>query len=253
MSLAETAYIPPRDLVSKLRRRMTQAKAARPAKLAFEEPILSVCFDDFPRSALEGARLLETHGGRGTFYASAGLSTIDGPSGPGFEADDLKRLASVGHEIGCHTYAHRDCARVETFETLLDLAKNRDALAAMGHEQALTTLAYPYGETSTELKAVLPPRFQAARGILPGLNVGRADLAHLRAFPLFGHGLRQARMALPQAAKRRAWMIVFTHDVAVEPSPWGTSIADLDAFLNQARSFGFALLPVCKAVARVRA
>jgi peptidoglycan/xylan/chitin deacetylase (PgdA/CDA1 family) len=231
---------------------MTQAKPARPAKLAFEEPILSVCFDDFPHSALEGARLLETYGGRGTFYASAGLSRIDGPSGKGFEASDLTRLAKAGHEVGCHTYSHRDCARVETFETLLDLAKNRDALAAMGHEEALTTLAYPYGETSTELKAVLPPRIRAARGVSPGLNVGRADLLQLRAFGLFGDGLRQARVALPHAAKRRAWMIVFTHDVADNPSPWGTSSADLDAFLNQARAFGFALLPVSKALERGR-
>ena len=48
-------------------------------------------------------------------------------------------------------------------------------------------------------------------------------------------------------------MIVFTHDVAEAPSPWGTSIADLDAFLNQARAFGFALLPVSKVVERARA
>lgn len=248
----EAPYVPPRDLASKLRRRITQAKAARPVKFAFDEPILSVCFDDFPHSALEGARILETRGGRGTFYASAGLSHIDGPSGQGFEPGDLKRLADAGHEIGCHTFSHRDCARVETFETLLDLAKNRDALAAMGHAAPLVTLAYPYGETSTELKAVLPPRFQAARGILLGLNVGRGDLTQLRAFPLFGDGLLQARLALPRAAKRRGWMIVFTHDVATEPSPWGTSASDLDAFIVQARELGFALLPVNKALEGMR-
>ena len=252
MTIADI-YVPPRDLASKLRRRWTQARAVRPARLKFDEPILSVCFDDFPHSAIEGARVLEEHGGRGTFYASAGLSRIDGPSGPGFEAEDLARLAEAGHEIGCHTFAHRDCARLGAFETLLDLAKNRDALASMGHAGELQSLAYPYGETSNQLKAALPPRFSCARGILPGLNMGCVDLAQLHAFPLFGAGFAQARQLLKRAAKRRAWMIVFTHDVADKPSPWGTSPSDLAAFLTAARDLGFSILPVSKALRRARA
>ncbi len=74
------AYAPRRDLVSKVRRRMTQHYAARPAKLAFERPVLSITFDDFPVSAAkEGARILESHGARGTYYASAGMSATNGP------------------------------------------------------------------------------------------------------------------------------------------------------------------------------
>lgn len=244
------AYAPPRDLAAKARRRLTQWRAARPAHLRFAEPVLSICFDDFPKSAADiGARILEQDGARGSFYAAAGLSDTDGPCGRNFTAPDLARLAAAGHEIGCHSFDHTDCARRGAYETLLDLSRNRYALEAMGHTAPLQTLAYPYGETTTDLKAALPLRFICARGVLPGLNVGAVDLAHLRAYPLFGD-LGRVHRALKLAAQRNAWMIVFTHDVSDTPSPWGTSGADLEALLNAAREFGLAVTPIAAALER---
>ncbi|MEJ0059741.1 MAG: hypothetical protein WDM79_09290 [Terricaulis sp.] len=62
------AYSPPRGAVAKVKRRLTQWRASRPAALVFDQPILSICFDDFPRSAgIEGARILQSHGARGTY------------------------------------------------------------------------------------------------------------------------------------------------------------------------------------------
>lgn len=249
MSL-DAAYSPPRGLADKLGRRLTQWRAARPVRLSFAQPVLSVCFDDFPHSAaMEGAPILESFGARGTFYASAGLARKPGPCGPGFIAGDLARLTKAGHEIGCHTYAHMDCARIDAYSALGDLARNRDALAGLGHHLDLESLAYPYGETRASLKASLPPRIQCARGILGGLNQGRVDLMQLRANALFGADA-QARMGrlLAQAVKRRAWLIVFTHDVADKPSPWGSTPEQLANLLAEAREAGFAMLPVREAV-----
>jgi peptidoglycan/xylan/chitin deacetylase (PgdA/CDA1 family) len=252
--LTAVAYIPKRDPIAKVRRRLTQWTAARPAKLAFDAPLLSICFDDFPvTAATEGARILEAHGARGTYYAAAGLAETDGPCGRNFSAQHLRALAVNGHEIGCHSFGHTDCAQRDTFATLQDLARNRDALAEMG-APAPVTLAYPYGETTSALKAALPPRFQGARGILPGLNIGRVDLAQLRAYPLFGDGaMATVRIALKRAAKRNAWVIGFTHDIADAPSPWGTSSADLETLLRTAHDLGIAVVPVSAALARRRA
>lgn len=245
------AYAPPRDALSKVRRRLTQWTAARPAKLRFSEPILSITFDDFPASAASaGARVLESHGTRGTYYASAGLAGEEGPCGRNFTAADIDRLASAGHEIGCHTFRHRDSTRRPMFETLQDLALNRDALAAMGATSARTH-AYPYGETTIALKRNLPPRFASARGILPGLNHGPSDLAQLRAYALFdGEWAARVHAALQRAARRKAWLIGFTHDVSDAPSPWGTKAADLDALLRAAHELGFTVLPVSTALRR---
>jgi peptidoglycan/xylan/chitin deacetylase (PgdA/CDA1 family) len=245
------AYAPPRDLASKVRRRMTQWRASKPAYLAFDEPILSITFDDFPVSAAqEGARILESHGARGTYFASIGMSETNGPCGLNFGPADLQRLVAAGHEIGCHSYAHRDAARRDVFTTLEDLAKNRDALMRMGAPSPRAH-AYPFGETTDQLKDGLPPRFACARGALPGLNHGRADLAQLHAIPMFGRDwLEQAHIALKRAAKRKAWLITFTHDIAAAPSPWGTRGAELDALLRAAHQFGFIVLPVSAALAR---
>ena len=245
------AYSPPRHFLAKVQRRLTQRTLARPVVLRFAEPVLSITFDDFPASAAhEGADILERHGARGTYYAAAGLAGEDGPCGHNFTAADVTRLLANGHEIGCHTYAHTDCAKQSVFGTLQELAQNRDALACMGASSALRTMAYPYGETTPALKRSLPPRFASARGVAPGLNVGAADLAQLRAYAMFGKPFDAMRQALKRAAKRKAWVIGFTHDVSAAPSAWGTSAADLAALLTHARDLGFVVLPVSAALDR---
>jgi peptidoglycan/xylan/chitin deacetylase (PgdA/CDA1 family) len=245
------AYAPRRDLLSKVRRRMTQHYAARPVTFAFAEPILSITFDDFPATAADaGARILERHGARGTYYAASGMANAEAPCGRGYTQADIARLVRAGHEIGCHTSNHADCAQQDFFSTLEDLARNRDALVNMGAPSPRAH-AYPYGETTNAVKDNLPARFMSARGILPGLNVGSGDLAQLRAYPLFGEGgLERVLGALKLGAKRKAWVIGFTHDVSDAPSAWGTRAADLDLILREAHKLGFIILPVTAALAR---
>lgn len=245
------AYAPRRDLITKVRRRMTQNYAARPAKFEFAQPVLSITFDDFPATAaVAGAQILERHGARGTYYAAAGMAGVEGPCGVGFTQADIARLVAAGHEIGCHTSDHADCAQQDVFSTLEDLARNRNALINMGAPSPRTH-AYPYGETTQLLKENLPPRFMSARGILPGLNAGPGDMAQLRAYPLFGEGgIERVLRALQAAAKRKAWVIGFTHDVADAPSAWGTRSDELDLILREANKLGFVVLPVTAALAR---
>jgi peptidoglycan/xylan/chitin deacetylase (PgdA/CDA1 family) len=245
------AYSPPRDFASKVRRRFIQQRLSRPAELRFAEPILSITFDDFPASAADaGARVLERHGAHATYYASSRLVDTDGPCGRNFSAGDVARLVALGHEIGCHTSNHADCGRRDIFSNLEDLARNRDALMAMGARPPRAH-AYPYGETSTELKDNLPARFACARGVSPGLNVGRADLAQLHAYPMFGSGaLARLHETLQRGAKRNAWMIAFTHDVSDTPSAWGTKAIELDDVLRAAHAAGFVILPVTTALER---
>lgn len=252
--MIDPGYAPPRDLGAKIKRRVIQATRVRPATLTLDQPVLSLCFDDFPHSAAEhGARILERHGGRGTFYAAAGLAEQDGSCGRNFSPADLTRLAAAGHEIGCHTFSHDDCARRDTYDTLTDLARNRDAVRTMGVTAEMRTLAYPYGETNLDLKGSLPPRYLGARGITPGLNEGAVDLTQLRAYPLYGSDLGHAHAALRRAKKRKAWMIAFTHDVAEAPSPYGVSIEALERFVAAARALGVLIAPVSFVLERVRA
>ena len=87
------------------------AEAAAP-RLSWPGGVVSFTFDDFPRSSLEqGGAILERFGARGTFYTALGLEGGDGELGPLFRREDLERAAAAGHEIGCHTFSHIDCAK----------------------------------------------------------------------------------------------------------------------------------------------
>src|SRR5664280_979153 len=75
--------------------------------LRTDVPIISFTFDDFPRSAfLEAGSILRRYGILGTYYVSLGLMGKQSPLGPMFQAEDLKELVHLGHELGCHTFGH---------------------------------------------------------------------------------------------------------------------------------------------------
>ena len=246
------AYAPSRSLGVRIGRRVTQWRAARPAEFVSPRPLLSICFDDFPASAARiGAPLLSELGVRGSFYAAAGLMDQDGPCGVNFSRDDLLTVAKAGHEIGCHGFAHADAARLSVRDALLDLAKNADALAELGHSAPLRTLAYPYGETRYALKQALPARFIAARGVLRGVNAGRVDRAQLRACPYYGpDAFESVRELLVEAARINGWLIVLTHDAGHWPSQFGTTPKALTALVRAARALGYEIAPIAEVAQR---
>lgn len=246
-------YAPSRSLGARLARRRVRNFIARPALLKPARPLVSFTFDDFPKSAARtGAQLLEHVGGRGTFYACAGYAGQMTQTGEMFDAEDIRRLLAGDHEVGCHTFAHIDCARTSPGDVFADMVRNADALGAMGMEDRLVSFAYPYGETTAALKSQLPSRFTSARGIAPGLASGRADLAQLRANAMYGRGALQRCLAVLEAARRRnGWAIFFTHDVSSRPSPWGTPTGLLERLCGAAFTGGVDILPVREALARV--
>lgn len=246
-------YSPARDLRAKLERRRVRHHVARPAHIRLDKPVISFTFDDFPKSAVKnGAALLEAVGGRGTFYASSAFAGQTTQYGPMFDGDDIARLSKAGHEIGCHTYAHIDCAQSPVDDIFGDMVRNADALASMGMTDRLVSFAYPYGETSTELKDNLPARFSTARGIAPGLATGRLDLAHMPANALFGEDAQKRALALLEQARRKnAWLIFFTHDVSPRPTAWGSAIGLLERIITAAHANGIEMAPVRDVAARV--
>jgi peptidoglycan/xylan/chitin deacetylase (PgdA/CDA1 family) len=249
------AYEPSRDLPAQVARRLVRLSAARPANLSFHKPVVSFTFDDFPRSAVSiGARLLEHAGVRGTFYASAGLVDTFTHHGAMFAREDLERLRAAGHEIGCHTSGHIDAARAPTRLTLDDIGKNTRALRDLGVTQSPRSFAYPYGETTSALKAALPKRFTTARGIGRGVNVGPTDLVQLRANPMLGEdSLARGQALLREAVRRKGWVIFYGHDVGVRPSRWGTETLVLERLIGAALALEMDILPVNAVAARIPA
>lgn len=246
------AYEPDRTLKGKLRRRLIRLAHRRPAKVALQRPMVSFSFDDAPATACEaGARALEARGLRGTYYFAAGLAGRDGPMGRYATSEDARRLHEAGHEIACHTYSHLDCGQSSQAETLADVDRNAESLAAWGAGEPVS-FAYPYGDVAAPAKSALSGRFKTLRALHHGLITDGADLNQTPAVGIEGEdGEAVANAWLDKAKARKAWLILYTHDVADPPSQWGCATPALERLIDRALADGFDVVTVAEGARRI--
>ena len=211
-------------------------------------PMATFTFDDVPASACEyGARILEQHGARGTFYvAGSGCGTAS-PGGPKRASiDRLRAIWANGHEIGCHTYSHPAIRYMSSDELGLELDRNQSALKEIDSTIVVRNFAYPYGDLSIRTKRYLESRFDSCRSGHAGINSGFADLGALDAWPLQNETLNRAKVAelIAETARTGGWLIFFSHDVADSPSRYGVSPDLLEWAVTQAKASGCALTTI---------
>jgi peptidoglycan/xylan/chitin deacetylase (PgdA/CDA1 family) len=208
---------------------------------------LSICFDDFPRTAwTEGGRILRGHEVRATYYVCGALcaTVFDGEAM--FQASDLRAIHAAGHELGCHTFTHASCLRGSTADLDRSIHDNDAFVRREVGDVRLRSFAYPYGDASVTTKRFLIDHFACIRGVEAGINVDQLDLGQLKAVGL-EVGKRtfdEVKDYLLHAAACRGWVIVFTHDVQDRPSRYGCRPDDLDRLLRLAKAGGLRVLPV---------
>ncbi|HEU5243430.1 MAG TPA: polysaccharide deacetylase family protein [Gaiellaceae bacterium] len=136
----------------------SEAGASPPA--AAKDPIVSLTFDDGVASQRVAAELLAARGFTGTFYVSSGLVGSKGYLG----WDDLRALREQGHEIGGHTRHHTHLPALTVDEARRQIESDRAAL--LERELDPVTFAYPYGESSAEVRSIVREAgYIAARGV----------------------------------------------------------------------------------------
>jgi peptidoglycan/xylan/chitin deacetylase (PgdA/CDA1 family) len=237
-------------LQRRLARRAAKHLYGRPVTMVNDQPIVSITFDDCPRSAVTtGAAILERHGARGTFYVCGSLAGRTWENGPQYLESDLKRLTAAGHEIGCHTFSHRDCTTLDRASFSNELDSNRAFLARHMPGNPSETFAYPYGSASITAKRVAQDQFLACRGVEEGLNVENADFALLKAVAIPHTGSAAAWLTpwLEQAIAKRGWLILYSHDVASPASPFGCEPAMLEGTIAAIRAAGVRIMTVAAA------
>ncbi len=219
-----------------------------------DHAIVSFTFDDIPVSAAgAGARILEEAGALGTFYVAGGLcGTVD--AGVAFASgDDLVRLSRRGHELGSHTFSHVNVGDLSGDRLASEIERNQDFIRECVGDVVLTSFAYPFGAASLGSKTYLQSAFATCRSTAAGLNVGRIDLGFLRAERLYETvSTREAiRAQLANAQRKRGWLIYYTHDVQLSPSPYGVSPDLFEFAVTTAKDMGLEMLPVSNALGRV--
>lgn len=247
-------YTADRSFRGKLRRRLALLSQPRTVQFHLERPILSVTFDDAALSAaVDGARILEAAGGRGTFYVAAALCGRQQPIGPCLGETDIRRLVANGHEIGCHTLSHLDCGTADAERIERDVDCNQALLQTFGAPRS-QTFSYPYGEVSALARRTLASKYRAMRALQPGISATSADLNQLPAVGIEGRGGEDiAAVWIERAARKNGWLILYTHDVRREPSPWGCTPQALEKLVGHALDFGFEIRTVAQALDRIGA
>lgn len=239
------AYHADSSVIGKTKRRWARLRHRRPLPLAPDKPLLSISFDDAPLTAsLEGAKILESRGLHGTYYVSPGLAGADLPMGLSANTEDYQRLSKAGHEIACHTYSHLDCGRATAMEVVADVSRSLETFEAWGLPPP-TSFAFPYGDVSADAKRLLGPRFSNLRGLHHGLINKNCDMNQAPSVGIEGpDGEAAAWRWLEQAEAEKSWLILYTHDVRDNPSPWGCTPKALSALIDAALGAGFEIKTV---------
>jgi len=228
-------------------------------------PLISFTFDDFPRSAfLEAGSILVRYGLLGTYYVSLSLMGKQSHLGPMFQVEDLKELARLGHEVGCHTFRH--CHSWDTPPDLYETAilENRQALTEVLPEASFRTFSYPYSAPRLAVKKVAGKYFRCCR--VGGLKAGRYLHRHAAGGQTFNWGVidlnylcaffleksrdnpEAVKGLIDQNARARGWLIFATHDVCADPSPFGCTPDFFEQVVQWSLESGAQILPVVKAL-----
>jgi peptidoglycan/xylan/chitin deacetylase (PgdA/CDA1 family) len=218
-----------------------------------KRPVASITFDDFPRSAwTRGGEILAQRDVRATYYVSGGF---DGRTEEGrelFQAQDLVEIAAAGHEIGCHSFSHDPGPTIGSDALMDDVDRNAAFVQDILGDYVLSSFAYPYGEASPRTKRLYGNRFATSRGIRKGVNRGLIDLSQLKAVGIERWWWTPGYIeSMVEAARRdKGWLILFTHDISVEPTPYGATPEMLEHALDALIAAGIEILPVKHALAR---
>lgn len=215
---------------------------------------VSLCFDDFPQSAVHNAApLIEQRGWRATWYVAGGfMDQAESNHGAMFEAADLQSLRQKGHDFGCHTFDHIDCRKASAAEIAEQGRLSTAFLQEHGIED-IRSFAFPFGSVDLAAKKQLSNGGPALRGITPGMNRGEVDLNMLKACGLQDDqgGMQRALSELETLSEQDGWLIIFTHDVCDQPSPWGVTPADYADFLAAIEASGAEIVTVGDMVDRL--
>lgn len=237
------------SLRGKLERRAARYMNRRMTPMGQSRPMVSITFDDVPKTACTmGAALLESYGVRGTYYICGGLTdTCRAEDGvPLHSVEDLLRISAAGHEVGCHGYAHVDHQRLDAAARHVDIQRNHAYLGKLGLKAVVRNFAYPYGCASGAAKLTAMQHARSARGIQDGFNADQVDLALFRSTRLYesDHAREWLDALIRRNAAERGWLVFFTHAVDEQPGRWDCSPGLLSHVLDAALGSGAAVMTV---------
>jgi len=224
----------------------SQRLTAQAAVNSFQWPegyraAVSLSFDDARESQLDvGAPVLAETRTKVTFYLTAGNL--------GKRADDWKKAAAAGHELGNHSMVHPCSGNFEWSRThaLEDMSLDRMRQELTEANRAIetatgvrpVTFAYPCGQTfvgrGRGVQSYVPlisELFLSGRLWLSEApnDPGYADLAQLAGYPMDDVEFDELESAVRSAIDRGQWLVLAGHDIGSPPGKQVTRVSMLRA------------------------
>jgi len=237
------------SFIKKLERKLIRIIPKRVLDIAPNEAIVSITFDDFPASAAhEAKQILSENGLLATYYLASGMLNTINDRMQICSDEDVRNIANAGHEIGCHTYSHMDCIKVNASKTSdleKDLIKNYNHISKLAGIPPVS-FSYPFGGISFASRQLISKRFEYARGIYSGINTGKTDIMNLKANSIYSTTYDTTKIStlLAETKKCKGWCIFYTHDVTNNASDFGCSPEQFRAFIKLIIESKIQVLPV---------
>ena len=220
--------------VSACKRTVLERVADRRAEIRLNPAVISICFDDVPRSAVtNGLPILAQEGVHATFYIALACEDEDGDGTGGptpfANAEEVRVLHRAGHHIGCHTYTHFDIGAGSTEALVQDCSRSRVELSKLTDGGPIEHFAYPRGKVTRAAKEALGRDYKTLRGVYSGINSGSIDLTMLRSNRIYSGTLNLQALAalIRENEERSGWLMLYTHGVQENPDAWSTTPDDL--------------------------
>jgi peptidoglycan/xylan/chitin deacetylase (PgdA/CDA1 family) len=203
--------------------------------------IVSLTFDDSLADQAQLGDMLAARGLRATFYTNSGRFGADGH----LTLEQVRDLASGGHEIAGHTIDHADLPTLPAALQMHEICDDRAALLGLGF--TVTSFAYPYGDSSAATEQIVAGcGYSSARGV--GSLVELTSCQHcatanpippIDPFNLKTHSsikidttLETIEGYVTEAEGRGGWVPLVFHHVCDGCDPLSIAPATMEAFLD---------------------
>jgi peptidoglycan/xylan/chitin deacetylase (PgdA/CDA1 family) len=157
--------------------------------------------------------------------------------------------------LATHTFSHCSSRRVPLGAFQEDVRKGRNAIREIVGLAPTANFAYPYGEVTLAAKQAVGSEMASCRGSYRGCNGPLVDLNLLQANPLYGDvdRLKTVHRLILENQKGGGWLILYTHDVRRDPSPYGCTPELFESAIRLAGQSGAQILPVAQVLEQLRA
>lgn len=248
----------PRIILKEFKTSFYQSFVNHRVPIKLDKAIISITFDDVPRSAFKnGVPILDKYGVKATFYIATGLSldiANDRINAEGYlRPDDILTLNRSGHHIACHTYSHYMLKKGNAEELLLDANKNVETLKGILGPIVIEHFSYPFGQVSFKAKRLLAENYKTMRSSQPGINNSLADMYFLRATSIYNPTFDRQVLSnvIKQAEQTGGWLILYTHGIEQNPDNYSCTLEQFDWVIQECSNSSAEILPVDQAYNKI--